>query len=281
MFAVGYNRFRGQEEFDEIFTKHLNTFVQKAVFIGIRNTGSINKLKTYLDTNELKQKLEFQPCMTTLLAKVYKHKIDFFSKDDFIAVNCAFDRQDLRFPSDELLYSIARVIKELSKITKIKYYSHMPGDNQILVYFNKLDIQYDLIELHGIKQIIQEYKKPQLVIGMRGHAQMIPFGCLTPILSIVSHDKMNWFLEDICHPEWGVDVLQQNFESNLLEKAIHLYNNSEYCVNEIIASQNKFWNITMKNINSIQQIINSSFVKNGNYQEKYDESSENHCRNWL
>jgi polysaccharide pyruvyl transferase WcaK-like protein len=225
MFAVGYNRFRGQEDFDEIFTKHLNVFVRKAVFIGIRNTGSINKLKTYLETNELKQKLQFQPCMTTLIAKIYEHKIHFLFKEDFIAVNCAFDRQNLRLLSEELLYSISRVIKELSKITKIKYYAHMSDDNKMLTYFDELDIQYKLIELHGIKQIIQEYKKPRLVIGMRGHAQMIPFGCLTPILSIISHDKMNWFLEDIGHPEWGVDVLQQNFESNLLEKAIYLYNN--------------------------------------------------------
>ena len=37
MFAVGYNRFRGQEEFNPIFSEHLNNFVAKASFIGIRN----------------------------------------------------------------------------------------------------------------------------------------------------------------------------------------------------------------------------------------------------
>jgi hypothetical protein len=39
---------------------------------------------------------------------------------------------------------------------------------------------------------------------MRGHAGMIPFGCGTPIISLVSHPKMAYFLADIERPEWGV-----------------------------------------------------------------------------
>jgi polysaccharide pyruvyl transferase WcaK-like protein len=212
MFAVGYNRFRGQEDFESLFIEHFNVFTEKAAFIGIRNTGSINKLKNYLKKDAVKSKLQFQPCMTTLISKIYGHEINFHCKEDFIAVNCAFDRQNLRFYSEELLYIISRVVKELSKITKIKYYSHTSSDNHILAYFDELDIRYKVIKLHDAKQIIQEYKRPRLVIGMRGHAQMIPFGCLTPILSIITHDKLNWFLEDISHPEWGIDVLQSDFE---------------------------------------------------------------------
>jgi polysaccharide pyruvyl transferase WcaK-like protein len=253
MFAVGYNRFRGQDDFEPIFREHLNIFVEKAVFVGIRNTGSMNKLNGYLEKDELKAKLQFQPCMTTLLAKLYGNKIDFHtSKDDFIAINCAFDRQELRFASKELLLGITRVVKRLSEIARIKYYSHMNSDNQILSYFEKANIPYELIELKNIKQIIKEYKKPRLVIGMRGHAQMIPFGCLTPILSIITHDKLHWFLEDISHPEWGVDVTHPNFEERLLEKAVYLYQNHEKCIEEIKLQQDKLWGITLNNLDSIK-----------------------------
>jgi hypothetical protein len=238
--------------------------VQKALFIGIRNTGSINKLKDYLESDDLKQKLRFQPCMTTLVAKIYGNEIDFFKKEDFIAVNCAFDRQNLRFPSEELLYALSRVVKNLSKITKIKYYSHMKSDKKILSYFDKLDIPYEVIELHGIhgmRHIIQEYKMPRLVIGMRGHAQMIPFGCLTPILSIISHDKMSWFLDDISHPEWGIDVLHPEFESELLNKALYLYKNYERCINEMVVAQNLLWKITLDNMNILNISIRDNLIK--------------------
>lgn len=45
MFAVGYNRFRGQEDFDQFFKEHINLFVEKAEFIGLRNHGSIESIK--------------------------------------------------------------------------------------------------------------------------------------------------------------------------------------------------------------------------------------------
>lgn len=255
LFAVGYNRFRGQIDFDPIFTDNLNNFVEKASFIGIRNQGSINKLKQYLRSEDLRNKLIFQPCMTTLISKIYPDFIPFEQKEDFIAVNCAFDRRELRSSNDDILNAIARVVSSLSKEIKIKYFSHMFSDELILPYFDKLKIEYELVKLNNVKQIVANYSLPKLVIGMRGHAQMIPFGCNTPILSIVSHDKMQWFLNDINHPEWGVDVLDENFESKLLAKAIHLYNNYQSTISSIQSEQEKLWEITCDNMNKLKRII--------------------------
>ena len=103
--------------------------------------------------------------------------------------------------------------------------------------------------------MLSAYSKPRLVIGMRGHAQMIPFGCNTPILSIVSHDKMQWFLDDIHHPEWGVDVLNPTFEAELLEKAKKLYESTEILIPILKDEQRKLWNITQQNMNYIKSII--------------------------
>jgi polysaccharide pyruvyl transferase WcaK-like protein len=256
VFAVGYNRFRGQDEFEPIFKEHLNEFVSKASFVGIRNHGSIEKLKSYLDDERLKRKLMFQPCMTTLISKIYPMYADYSVKDDFIALNCAFDRQHLRSNNDTILKSIVMAVKKLSTITKIKYYSHMKSDNEMLPYLDEQNIPYDLIEFQSVKQIVECYSRPRLVIGMRGHAQMIPVGCNTPILSIVSHDKMQWFLNDINHPEWGVDVLNENFGEELMEKALFNYNEWKNCYDTILVEQSKLWRTTSKNL----QLINSIFV---------------------
>lgn len=257
MFAVGYNRFRGQDDFEPVFTEHINAFVKQAVFVGLRNHGSIEKLKNYLKTDDLKEKLVFQPCMTTLVSKVYPNYVDYSDKEDFIAFNCAFDRQGMRSLGENRLDDIAKVALELSKITTIKYYSHMPSDNQILPYFDKYSVPYELVEMKTVESIVKNYSKPQLVIGMRGHAQMIPFGCHTPILSIVSHDKMQWFLDDIHHPEWGVDVLSDDFGSCLLTKALDFYENYHKRMDEIIIEQDNLWRITIKNLKRIKSLINS------------------------
>jgi polysaccharide pyruvyl transferase WcaK-like protein len=255
MFAVGYNRFRGQEEFEPVFKEHLNAFVSRASFVGIRNRGSIRRIKEYLDDECSKEKLIFQPCMTTVLSKIYPDLENYETKENFIAVNCAFDREKLRSKSEETLKAIARVVKKLAEITEIRYYSHMITDKKILRYFDELDIKYKLVEFSSPKEMVHEYAKARLVIGMRGHAQMIPFGCKTPILSIISHDKLKWFLEDISHLEWGADVQHENFESDLYEKALNIYSNYKKCMSEISVEQDKLWEVTLKNMETIKGVI--------------------------
>lgn len=255
-FAIGYNRFRGQEDFAPIFVEHINKFVEKAAFVGLRNHGSIENVKRYLRTQELKDKLVFQPCMTTLTSLIYPDIFEYTHKEDFIALNCAFDRQGMRKINDEVLTSIARVISQLSKITKIKIYAHMPSDGKICPYLDKMSVSYEFVEFYkDVSNMLSAYSRPRLVIGMRGHAQMIPFGCNTPILSIISHDKMQWFLDDIHHPEWGVDVLNPSFETELFEKAKELYNSTEKLIPILKEEQRLLWKITQQNMNFIKSII--------------------------
>jgi len=256
LMGIGYNRFRDQEDFDLIFTKNINAIIRKAAFIGIRNKGSIAALKEYLD-EDLHDKLVFHPCATTILSKLYN--IQKSSKEVFIAVECAFDRCNLRYGKHQarILDSIAHAVLELSKRVKIKYYSHMESDKQILVNFDKLHIKYDLIELNRPLteiDIIKLYSQPSLVIGMRGHAQMIPFGCKTPILSLISHDKLQWFLDDIQHPEWGIDINSSTLETDIVEKAWSILEKHDVIVKEITAKQESFYQISMTNIQKFLKV---------------------------
>ena len=131
----------------------------------------------------------------------------------------------------------------------------MPSDEKALPYFDELGIKYELVRLNNVKQIVECYSKPRLVIGMRGHAQMIPFGCLTPIVSIISHDKMQWFLDDIEHPNWGADVLDPDFEEKLLDASIQAYNNYESRIQNLKIAQEKLWKITTDNLDLISNSI--------------------------
>lgn len=254
MFAVGYNRFRGQEDFEPIFTEHLNLFVDKAKFVGIRNYGSIRKIKPYLNEN-LRRKLTFQPCMTTVISNLYPNLVEYDKKEDFIAFNCAFDREKLRFDSESSLISIAKVAKKMSKITRIKYFSHMPTDEKILFYFDKYNVEYTLITFHNPVEMINYYSKARLVIGMRGHAQMIPFGCRTSILSIISHDKLQFFLDDIGKSQWSVELKDDKIEEKLYDKALDLYTNFKENNQYISEVQKEFWKITQKNLEYIKKEI--------------------------
>lgn len=251
MFGVGYNRFRGQDDFEPYFKENINEIVRKFEFIGLRNNGSVRAIQQYLD-DDLKRKVQFHPCATTVLSKMYRMPHVNVDKP-FIAVNCAFDRSNLRYGErkHEILSSIANALKIHSDTYKIKYYAHMQPDKEILPYFDEVGLEYEVVELDkglSTDDFLKVYNEPTLVLAMRGHAQLIPFGCGTPALSIISHDKLQWFLEDINHPEWGVDVREEKFEKILVEKMQEMLANQELIKEEIEKAKDILWDVTQNNI---------------------------------
>lgn len=261
--AVGYNRFRNQDDFEPYFKDNINKIAEKCVFIGLRNNGSVEALKNYVEP-KYHNKLIYYPCATTLLSKIYTIP-KFNIKEKFVAINCAFDRETMRFGNkkDYILNSIANVLKKFSKDYKIKFYRHMYTDEKILPYFDDAKIEYEIVDLFqniGTEKFLEYYSTPELVLAFRGHAQLIPFGCNTPTLSIISHDKLKWFLEDINHLEYGIDVNEEYFEEKLLEKVNYMLENRQKIILELKEAQEKLYKITLKNIKIIQDKTRQEFL---------------------
>lgn len=253
--GVGYNRFRGQQEFASCFWDNVNALVKKSSFFGLRNHGSIEAIRGYLNNN-LKEKVVYHPCATTVISKLYELPVR-NDKEHFIALNCAFDRSAMRYGTeqDEVMFAIARVCKKLSANYKIKCYIHCSMDEKICEYLNAVSVEYEMIKLNRTmceQEYLSYFVDPELVLAIRGHAQMIPFGCKTPTVSMISHDKLKWFLEDIHHPEWGVEVLDKQFEDKLLEISKYMLSNRELICRQIEEAQNKLWNIILNNLKQLR-----------------------------
>ena len=221
LMAVGYNRFRNQEDFKPIFRENIRVLAEKSLFLGLRNHGSIEAVRKYLP-DELHSKLRFQPCLTTVISKLYPQ---FFTRrldGRFLSLNCTFDRSELRYGDrkQKILQSITKSVSTLASQfdLRVKYYSHFKADEEMISVLRSDDLEFYVVDLSILdsRGIIDAYSKPTLALGMRGHAQMIPFGCRTPILSLISHNKLQWFLDDIEQPGWGIDVHQSDLESQIV-----------------------------------------------------------------
>lgn len=253
--GVGYNRFRGQEEFAPCFTESINKLVEKSAFFGLRNYGSIRAVQNYL-RDDLKDKVVYHPCATTVLSKLYELPERTETQNPFIALNCAFDRAKMRYGDkiDEVMTQIAHVCKKLSENYKIKCYIHCPPDELVCPYLEREAVPYEKVCLN--KEMTEEeylryFTEPELVLAIRGHAQMIPFGCKTPTVSMISHDKLAWFLEDIGHPEWGVEVLDRDFEEKLLGISEYMLENRAKICGKIEEAQERLWKIIVENLKTI------------------------------
>lgn len=260
VFSVGFNYFRGQTV-SELFKENLETLIRKADFVGLRNYGSVEAVRALLP-EELKHKVVFQPCITTLISKLYREEHATYGKK--VAYNVAFDRLEQRFGKnkEDVLRQIAKSAKAISdKGYEIYYVAHMKDDFQFLSYLNKEKVSYTKVDLTNAlpPRIIEFYKKCDIVLGMRGHAQMIPFGMNCGIITLGSHDKMRWFLEDIGQTNLYVE-LQDETES-ICKRIIDCFENNyqdeffEKTIGNLKEAQVKLQTITEKNFVTIHKAL--------------------------
>ncbi len=260
VYAIGYNYFRGQEP-NEFFVQNLNLLLEKSDFFSLRNFGSIEKVNE-LTNKRFQDKIVYQPCPTTLIRKFAKN-IPAKIRTKNIAVNIAFDRPLLRFGKDyeTILTSIAKAIKDLEvKGYRIYNYTHITADRKFELLLDRFNVNYRTVELQYLfpQEIYNLYNTMELVIGMRGHAQMIPYGLNTKILTLGTHDKMRWFMQDVDLMDCYIELHEEhsNLRETIYSKAIDiLEKNSTFVEQKLIASQEELYKVSKQNLDKIFHLI--------------------------
>lgn len=232
--------------------------VERASFFGLRNHGSIEKVRELLPAS-LHDKVRFQPCPTTVTRQLVDGWADPVRREDTVLINAAYDRSGLRFGHDygHFLAEMATAVRELGTRAEVQCVAHSLDDERIA---------FDLRREHGIAlpvipmydfdndAIRDTYARTKLVIGMRGHAGMIPFGCGTPIISLISHPKMAYFLADIDRPEWGISVHDRHLGARLAERAAGLLDDHAATVADVHGLQQELWKVTEANAADLRVI---------------------------
>jgi lipopolysaccharide biosynthesis glycosyltransferase len=223
--AVGYNLFPGQQFVGSRFRESLTRVVQRADFVGLRNRGSIERVRDLLPA-DLADRVTFLPCPTTVLGLVpgtpHSDPAGASAPRDVVYLNVAYDRSALRFKDEyaSFLSEINTFVTGLAGTAHVRIGAHTIPDERIAVDLFRehgTRVGVDSFYRLGIEQTTRLYREAALVVGMRGHAGMIPFGLGTPIVSLVSHPKLRYFLEDIGRPEWGLDVATPHLGNRLVE----------------------------------------------------------------
>ncbi|MFF9137914.1 polysaccharide pyruvyl transferase family protein [Streptomyces albogriseolus] len=259
VFAVGYNVFDGQLYRRTRFADSLRVLVERSAFFGLRNHGSIDRVRELLPAG-LRDRVRYQPCPTTVARRLVPGWTDPAERTDTVLVNCAYDRAGLRFGHDygHFLAQTAFALRGLRERADVRYAAHMPADERFVD---------DLRRVHGLTLPVEQlyertnddiralFRTSRLVIGMRGHAGMIPFGCGTPILSLVSHPKLAYFLSDIGREEWGLSVHDRDLGPLLLERAAAVLDDHAGAVADVHAAQRPLWEVTRANLGELREVF--------------------------
>ncbi|MGW6803053.1 polysaccharide pyruvyl transferase family protein [Streptomyces sp. NPDC055039] len=251
VYAVGFNAFDGQSYRRDRFNAALRRLVERSAFFGLRNHGSIEKVRALLPA-ELHEKVRFQPCPTTVTRQLVGGWTDPAHRENTVLINAAYDRAGLRFGHDygHFLAELAKAVRALGGHAEVKCVAHSVDDERIAFDLRREhDISLPVVPMYDSEndEIRDIYARTKLVIGMRGHAGMIPFGCGTPIISLISHPKMAYFLSDIERPEWGVSVHDKNLGAVLTERALGLLDDHAASVADVHGRQRELWKVTRAN----------------------------------
>lgn len=261
VYAVGFNAFDGQSYRAGRFRESLRLLVEKSAFFGLRNHGSIAKVRAMLP-DHLHDKVRFQPCPTTVSRQLVPGWSDPAHREDTVLLNAAYDRAGLRFGHDygHFLAEIAKAVRNIGAHTEVRCAAHSLDDERIAFDLRReYGISLPVIPMYDFDNdaIRDLYAKTRLVIGMRGHAGMIPFGVGTPIISLISHPKMAYFLADIERPEWGVSVHDRNLGAVLTERATGILDSHAATVADVHERQQTLWKVTEANASDLRAILGS------------------------
>ncbi|MFJ3600007.1 MULTISPECIES: tetratricopeptide repeat protein [unclassified Streptomyces] len=258
VFAVGYNVFDGQRYRRERFAASLRALVERSAFFGLRNHGSVARVRELLPA-ALREKVRYQPCPTTVARHLDPRLAGPAVREDTVLVNCAYDRAGLRFGHDygHFLAEMAAAIRAVSAAAEVRYAAHMPADERFVDDLRRehgLTLPVEPLYLLSNDAIRDLYRSTRLVIGMRGHAGMIPFGCGTPVISLVSHPKLAYFLADIDRPDWGVSVHERALGARLAERALAVLADHPAAVADVHDRQRALWSATRDNLTLLREL---------------------------
>ena len=269
VFGVGYNMFEGQQ-FSGFgggrFRHSLRTLVERSAFVGLRNHGSVNRVRELLP-DHLAERVRWQPCPTTITRRVGGDVTDLARPDDpdqsgAVLLNCAFDRAGRRFGNGygRFLSQLRDWVLSTRERAPVRYVAHSVDDEKFVVDLRRehgltlpVIAMYDLT----VPEIRAVYRRARLVVGMRGYAGLIPFGCGTPIISLITHPKLAYFLDDIDRSDWGISIRDPRLGGRLHELTVDLLDSRAEVVADIGRIQQRLHEVTTRNLRSLPATLRS------------------------
>lgn len=251
-FAIGWNQFRGAGRAQYPNPKSIEALIKKSAYFTMRHSGDI--IATLANSNiALRESVHLCYCPTILNDRPIRQ-----IRKKIIGFEIANDRWQMRYRSKKDMHAkFQHISKAMEHFRKIGYEIHVIDQCLDMMFidwlketkhFNKA---YKVIVLKGKTRSFQNnyYSTLETIFATRGHAQMIPLGLGTKVVSIISHSKLKFFLEDISAESTGVDFKDVSLQTLLTaykEAQVFDFNNSLEVIKENINT----------NVDEIIKIIN-------------------------
>lgn len=234
--SIGFNWFRYSMYDQNLIKENARSFIANSLYFSCRNYGSINRLQSITELPETY--FHWLPCPTTLI-DLYIDPLDIPINRKIIpkkvcAINLPGDRLEQRLFNHTSYSHIKHILNTVRENDyKLVYLAHKDIDLNSLHDFP--DNYFDgivNISHYSYEEVIKFYRSLDLVLGGRGHSLMIPVGLNVPIISLTTHDKQKFFMQDLCLEPFSLEIDSKDYQ--MISSKLH------YCMANIALCNDKF-----------------------------------------
>lgn len=218
VFSIGWNYFRTLFPTKEPFSSSLKALIDKSAYFSMRHTGDIKDLLNFIEYDNDKPNLCY--CPTIISSGDYPEARN---HDNIVGFQIANDRWEARYVNAPKMFNSIYVT--MLRIEEMGYKIHVIDqclDSMFIEWLHKNNKWKNsftkvILKSKSYEDQQQYYKSLDSIFATRGHGQMIPMGLGVSVVSIISHDKLKYFLEDILIPETGIEANEITVD-RLIEK---------------------------------------------------------------
>lgn len=228
VFSVGWNQFRMVNRKYYPNKKSLIKLIEKSAYFSVRHNGDITDILANSDPS-LKDKIDM--CFCPTITSDYSPLIWNSPRKKIIAFQIANDRWQNRYGTKSQAFAkFSHIAKAMNHFRQLGYEIHIVDqclDTMFIDWLKSsknMKSQYKIVTLKRQSRTFQNnyYAKLETIFATRGHAQMIPLGLGTKVVSIISHNKLKYFLRDTGLESTGVE-----FKDVSLQKLLSAYKNAK------------------------------------------------------
>lgn len=220
VYGAGYNYFRGEAGIPVRGIEHLQETNRYAKFFSVRNDGSYERMKeqTGLEIIEVPD-----PGFHVDMDIVYNRPVE----EKYVIVQLAGDKQQYRFGEGKnkliFIQKMRKVIEYLCTRFKVILTPHVLDDIKLCIDVaegikNTEVWKFGSFAFDRVNDAIAYYKYAEMVLAMRGHAQILPIGFNVPVISLENHDKNLGLMKKLSLEKFNVNIQ----DAALSEKVISL-----------------------------------------------------------
>ncbi|SKC36179.1 polysaccharide pyruvyl transferase family protein [Krasilnikoviella flava] len=261
VFAVGFNLYRNHRGLAPKFKEHFEAVIEGSPFVGMRNHGSIERLKEVVDPR-FHDRIVFQPCPTTFL----RHLVDGAGSPDAVPGRSRrVTLQITRSPSEKDDRVADQVLQACRSLRAAGY------EIELASFFAKFDTPVvDHLRAHGFDDFTfvemntqgrdmlsgpRYFSQVPIVVSTRGHGAMVPFGAGSLVVPIDNSPKMVYFAREVGIEDLLIDVDDPDLGARIVAHVERCHDDYDAMQDRARKERERLYEVSLENLSRIYRSL--------------------------